>query len=75
MKKTIYLTGIALTKVSIGLGPVVYFEIRNGKIICNGVIGIASIAKRSFGTPASSNFNPVAESAANPILQKLQKFN
>jgi len=48
--------------------PVVYFDIINGNIICNGVNGIANKAKESFATPRSINSNPViASTAAKPI--------
>jgi len=56
--------GIALMKTPIASLPAVYLLINKGNIICKGVIGIANKAKRSFGTPDSTNFNPVTLSAA-----------
>lgn len=44
-----------------------YLLMRNGKIICIGTNGIASNAKRSLGTPFSTNFNgDTASMAENP---------
>lgn len=51
-----------------GLDPVVYREITKGKIISNGINGIARRANVSFLTPRSISSNPVIEStAAKPI--------
>ena len=41
-----------------------------GRMIWRGIMGMASIASLSFGTPASISFRLEAESAAaNPILE------
>lgn len=51
-----------------GLGPAVYLEITNGKIICSGIMGTAINANFSFGIPPSMSFKPVtASQAENPI--------
>jgi hypothetical protein len=43
---------------------VVYLDITNGRIICNGVNGTANKAKESFVTPFLINCNPVIASVA-----------
>lgn len=50
-----------------GRGPTIYLLIKNGKIICKGTNGIAINARRSLGTPFSTNFNgDTASIAAKP---------
>ena len=45
-------------------------EMIQGSTICRGIMGIASMASLSLGTPASTNFNPeTASAAAKPTLQ------
>lgn len=59
--------------MSIGLGPAVYFEIINGKIICNGIMGTAMKASFSLGKPPSISFKLVTAShAENPICKMEQ---
>lgn len=61
---------MALIYTPMGFEPAVYLLMKRGRTICSGVIGMARRASRSLGTPASTNFNPVIESAAaNPIYK------
>ena len=47
-----------------------YLEIIQGRMICRGIIGMASMASLSLGTPASTSFKPeTASAAAKPTLQ------
>merc|ERR1719206_1562491 len=64
MPLQIILPWIISKYTSIGLGPAVYFEIIQGRMICSGIMGIASMASLSLGTPASTNLSPEAASAA-----------
>ena len=42
----------------------------HGRTICRGIMGMASMASLSLGTPASTSFNPdTASAAAKPTLQ------
>ena len=45
-------------------------EMIQGSTICRGIMGIASMASLSLGTPASTSFKPeTASAAAKPTLQ------
>lgn len=51
-----------------GRAPTIYLLIKNGKIICNGINGIAIKASLSLGTPFSTNFNGATASTAAKLI-------
>ena len=58
---------MALNNNVSGSGPFVFLLITNGKIICNGIKGIAKRLSFSRGTPYSINLIMVIASVANAI--------
>uniref|UniRef100_A0A6B0UV43 Putative secreted protein n=1 Tax=Ixodes ricinus TaxID=34613 RepID=A0A6B0UV43_IXORI len=67
--------GYALRKTSSGLWPLVCLLMSKGSTTWTGTMGMASSARFSLCTPASSSLRPVTLSAtAKPILQVSRKM-